>query len=387
MAGAQPQQLGAGVPGGAGHAHLHGPRPRAPARSSPSLDAILQLYAIFCINMHHRSHPVGPVRTGAPADAMAGRPGSRHRVADRGRSGNPSPTPRPSPSGSTTLPHRPRSPRPVGPDRADLAIVGGGYTGLWTALLAKEARPDDDVVVLEADRCGWAASGRNGGFCAASLTHGLANGIEHFADEVASSSAWAARTSTPSRARFGAWRIDCDFERNGDLTVATEPYQVDALAEDARVAARYGVRSRPPRGGGRAGRGRLPHLPGRPLGPDRLRSCQPCPAGLGLALTMPATRRAHLRAQPRSIMSSAPMRDPPGPIVLSHRSRPGPSYAGGAGHERPSVAGSPASPLRRACLRLRAHDRAAQPRATACHRMAATGRAWAAPATNSSTTG
>ena len=67
---------------------------------------------------------------------------------------------------------------------ADLAVVGAGYTGLWAALLAKEAEPSRDVVVLESRTAGWAASGRNGGFCAASLTHGLRNGLERFPAEI-----------------------------------------------------------------------------------------------------------------------------------------------------------------------------------------------------------
>src|SRR5512140_3528773 len=66
---------------------------------------------------------------------------------------------------------------------ADLAVVGAGFTGLWTALLAKQADPGREVVVLEAGRVGHAASGRNGGFCSASLTHGLANGVARFAPE------------------------------------------------------------------------------------------------------------------------------------------------------------------------------------------------------------
>src|SRR5579884_3807315 len=66
----------------------------------------------------------------------------------------------------------------------DLAVVGGGFTGLWTALLAKERNPDTDVVLLEAQEVGWAASGRNGGFCEASLTHGFANGYERFPGEI-----------------------------------------------------------------------------------------------------------------------------------------------------------------------------------------------------------
>jgi putative aminophosphonate oxidoreductase len=51
-----------------------------------------------------------------------------------------------------------------GDRRADLCVVGGGYTGLWTALRLKELEPSRDVVVVEADVCGAGASGRNGGF-------------------------------------------------------------------------------------------------------------------------------------------------------------------------------------------------------------------------------
>lgn len=67
---------------------------------------------------------------------------------------------------------------------ADLCIIGGGYTGLWAALAAKAENPGRDVLVLEATRCGHGASGRNGGFLEASLTHGLANGLTRFPDEI-----------------------------------------------------------------------------------------------------------------------------------------------------------------------------------------------------------
>lgn len=52
---------------------------------------------------------------------------------------------------------------------ADLCIVGGGYTGLWAALHAKQFDPGRDVVLLEATRFGGGASGRNGGFVESSL--------------------------------------------------------------------------------------------------------------------------------------------------------------------------------------------------------------------------
>ena len=112
---------------------------------------------------------------------------------------------------------------------ADLVIVGGGYSGLWTALLAKERDPGRDVVLLEGDRIGWAASGRNGGFCAASITHGEANGRERWPHEYARLAALGRRNLDELEEAVARHGITCAFERTGELTVATEPYQVDGL--------------------------------------------------------------------------------------------------------------------------------------------------------------
>ena len=67
---------------------------------------------------------------------------------------------------------------------ADLLVVGAGYTGLWTALHAAQRNPDQRIVLVDAERVGWAASGRNGGFVDASLTHGLANGKSRWPKEI-----------------------------------------------------------------------------------------------------------------------------------------------------------------------------------------------------------
>ena len=128
----------------------------------------------------------------------------------------------------------------VGRTTADLTVVGGGYTGLWTALLAKAARPQLDVVLLEADLCGWAASGRNGGFCAASLTHGLSNGIERFPDEIDTLERLGHENLDGIESAVDQWSIECDFERTGELSVATEPHQVAVLQEAADQGRQHG---------------------------------------------------------------------------------------------------------------------------------------------------
>jgi glycine/D-amino acid oxidase-like deaminating enzyme len=124
-------------------------------------------------------------------------------------------------------------PRLTGEARCDLAVVGGGYSGLWTALLAKQADPDLEVVLVEAETIGWAASGRNGGFCSASLTHGAANGRERFADEFATLQRLGADNLTGLQADVERHGIECHLEPTGELSVATEPHQVTWLREAA----------------------------------------------------------------------------------------------------------------------------------------------------------
>jgi len=128
-------------------------------------------------------------------------------------------------------PARPESrPALAGDVRTDLLVVGGGYCGLWTALIAKERNPERDVVLVEGRRIGWAASGRNGGFVEASLTHGAENGELHFAAELPTLDRLAEENFEALVATVERYGIDAHLEREPTLTVATEEYQARAMA-------------------------------------------------------------------------------------------------------------------------------------------------------------
>jgi glycine/D-amino acid oxidase-like deaminating enzyme len=124
--------------------------------------------------------------------------------------------------------------------RCDLAVIGAGFTGLWAALLAKEADPSCDVVVLEGRTAGWAASGRNGGFCSASLTHGIANGLARFPGEMPTLERLGRENLEGIETAVRRYGIDCGFERTGSLDVATQTYQVEPLRADVAEARRLG---------------------------------------------------------------------------------------------------------------------------------------------------
>ncbi|MFE5843666.1 NAD(P)/FAD-dependent oxidoreductase [Streptomyces niveus] len=128
----------------------------------------------------------------------------------------------------------------AGDERCDLLVVGGGYSGLWTALLAKERDPHRDVVLIEGREVGWAASGRNGGFCSASLTHGLANGLSRWPGELRALEDLGGGNLDGIESAVERYGIDCDFERTGDISVATQPHQLDDLRQLHDEAAEAG---------------------------------------------------------------------------------------------------------------------------------------------------
>ena len=130
-------------------------------------------------------------------------------------------------------PDRPAArPALVGDLDADLVVVGGGFTGLWTALMAVERDPGRDVVLVEAGRLADAATGRNGGFCSASLTHGEANGRERWPAEHDTLHRLGLANLDEIAATIERYGIDCDFQRSGELTVVTRPHELADLDPD-----------------------------------------------------------------------------------------------------------------------------------------------------------
>jgi glycine/D-amino acid oxidase-like deaminating enzyme len=123
----------------------------------------------------------------------------------------------------------------IGEVGADLCIVGGGYTGLWTALLAKERDPQRDVVIVEQYETGAGASGRNGGFCSYSLTHGFANGRHRYRDEMAEIERLGRQNLDEIEATIARYNIECNWERTGELRVAEAPWQYEEMIEEARL--------------------------------------------------------------------------------------------------------------------------------------------------------
>lgn len=123
---------------------------------------------------------------------------------------------------------------------ADLLVVGGGFTGLWTALLACEQNPGRDVVLVDAGLSAHAASGRNGGFVHASLTHGFANGHSRWPDELAALTALGHANLEGIRAAVARYEIDCDWRDSGELEIAYAAHQEPDLRARPALAQPFG---------------------------------------------------------------------------------------------------------------------------------------------------
>lgn len=128
------------------------------------------------------------------------------------------------------------------PQKVEVAIVGAGFTGLWTAYYLKQLEPNLEIAIFEANTVGFGASGRNGGWCM-----GNAMGI----DEMLSRPNLRDKGIELSHAMHDtvdeigrvcqAENIDCHFHKGGTLTVATTPFHADMLEQAAQELAEVGL--------------------------------------------------------------------------------------------------------------------------------------------------
>jgi len=116
---------------------------------------------------------------------------------------------------------------------ADVAIIGAGYTGLWTAWYLKQARPSLNVVILEAEIAGFGASGRNGGWCSAFLSgidHWLGNPLQR--DRAIRLQRLMFETVAEIGRVADEQSVDCHFEQSGALEIAVNPGQLERLEQE-----------------------------------------------------------------------------------------------------------------------------------------------------------
>jgi glycine/D-amino acid oxidase-like deaminating enzyme len=124
----------------------------------------------------------------------------------------------------------------------DVAIVGAGFTGLWTAYYLKRHRPDLRVVILEREIAGFGASGRNGGW----VSSGIAGSLTAYGCSPDSAIARAAERETFATVdEIGAVvdreRIDCGYRKDGMLAIATTVPQQRRLAQLLQGARERGL--------------------------------------------------------------------------------------------------------------------------------------------------
>lgn len=123
----------------------------------------------------------------------------------------------------------------------DLLVIGAGFAGLWTALLAKEENPSREIVVLEAGETAIGASGRNGGFMDASITHGFLNGLARWPKEIAALHALGIKNLNEIESTIKRLGIDCDYQLTGEIDIATEPYLLDNFKQFIELAKPYNI--------------------------------------------------------------------------------------------------------------------------------------------------
>ena len=128
----------------------------------------------------------------------------------------------------------------IGHTSADLLIVGGGFTGLWAAILAKEADPDRDVMLIEAGKVAYGASGRPGGVVSTSIMHGLHNAERLFPNDLAELERLGQDNMRGFLDTLKRHKIDAHNTWGGELTVAIGDDALPAVKAEHELHAKYG---------------------------------------------------------------------------------------------------------------------------------------------------
>jgi glycine/D-amino acid oxidase-like deaminating enzyme len=140
-----------------------------------------------------------------------------------------------------TVPPQPACPALAQDSRCDLAIVGGGFTGLWTAVAARRRQPQARILIVEAGKCGGAASGRNGGFCAPSISHGVGVALRRWPAEAETLVRLGRANLDDLAGDVESYGLDAEFEREGKLNLAATPWQIEGLRRMQENCRRFGI--------------------------------------------------------------------------------------------------------------------------------------------------
>nr|MBA2767973.1 FAD-dependent oxidoreductase [Sporichthyaceae bacterium] len=134
----------------------------------------------------------------------------------------------------------PREPLP-GDREADVAIVGAGFTGLWTAFYLARADPSLRIVVLEREVAGFGASGRNGGWCSALFPASVGWLARRYGERAAIAQHREMQATVDEvGAVTAAEGIDCSWTKGGTVVAARTPVQLHRARAEVATARRWG---------------------------------------------------------------------------------------------------------------------------------------------------
>jgi glycine/D-amino acid oxidase-like deaminating enzyme len=132
-------------------------------------------------------------------------------------------------------------PRLDGTTACDVAILGAGYTGLWTAYYLLKQQPGLRIVIAEGEIAGFGASGRNGAWCAPDLNVSMDRLARLHGEDAARRTQQATYDAVDEVGRVAAAEgIEAGFHKGGELIVALGPHHVPALEASLREYERFG---------------------------------------------------------------------------------------------------------------------------------------------------